>query len=235
MQPDFIIGDTSSADDGRRPLSRPRPKVSLRRLLISRMLVDGPSALSDTDLLSILLPSKTAERVLNGQPLSSLLSTAHVSHHSKRLSDTSYAVLHASLEIARRHLSTCVQRGSPLSDPQQTRDYLRARMRDLPFEVFGVLFLDCRHRVIAFKELFRGTIDGCHVHPAEVVREAIALNSSCVIIVHNHPSGVAEPSSADQSLTQRLRAALHLVEVRVLDHLIVGDQTVLSFAERGLL
>jgi DNA repair protein RadC len=112
---------------------------------------------------------------------------------------------------------------------------LRSRLRDYPYEVFAVLFLDNRHRVIAFEELFRGTIDGASVHPREVVRRALALNAAAVILSHNHPSGVAEPSEADQRITTRLREALSLVDVRVLDHLVIGDGGCCSLAERGLL
>ena len=108
-------------------------------------------------------------------------------------------------------------------------------MRDLPHEVFAVLFLDNRHRVIAFEEMFRGTIDGASVHPREVVRRSLQHNAAALILCHNHPSGVAEPSQADRRITARLSDALGLIDVRVLDHLIIGDQECCSMARRGLL
>ena len=146
-----------------------------------------------------------------------------------------YAQLQAALEMARRHLGESLERGKPLTDPAATRTYLTARFRDMPYEVFAVLSLDNRHRVIAFEELFRGTIDGASVHPREVVRQALRHNAAALIFAHNHPSGVAEPSDADRRLTQRLKDALALVDVRVLDHFVVGDGEVVSFAERGWL
>jgi DNA repair protein RadC len=115
------------------------------------------------------------------------------------------------------------------------RRFLRARLRDLPHEVFCCLHLDNRNRVIAFEELFRGTIDGASVHPREVVKRALAHNAAALILAHNHPSGVAEPSQADEVITRRLSSALALVDIRVLDHLVVGDSACVSFAERGLL
>ena len=113
--------------------------------------------------------------------------------------------------------------------------FLVAKLRDLPYEVFCALFLDNRHRLIACDELFRGTIDGASVHPREVVRQALARNAAAVILAHNHPSGVAEPSQADELITLRLKDALGLVDIRVLDHLIVGDSRCVSLAERGVL
>jgi len=112
---------------------------------------------------------------------------------------------------------------------------LQARLQDRPYEVFCCIFLDNRNRVIRLEELFRGTIDGASVHPREVVRQALALNSAAVILAHNHPSGIAEPSQADEFITRRLKSALALVDIRILDHLVIGDGTAVSFAERGLL
>jgi len=127
-------------------------------------------------------------------------------------------------------------RAGPLLDsPAATHRYLIARLRDRPHELFCCLHLDNRHRLIAFDELFRGTIDGASVHPREVVKQALARNAAAVILVHNHPSGVAEPSQADELITRRLSAALALVDIRVLDHCIVADNACLSFAERGLI
>ena len=136
--------------------------------------------------------------------------------------------------MARRHLLENVQRGDALCSPQETRHYLAAELRAFNHEVFACLFLDNRNRVLSFEKLFYGTIDGASVHPREVVRRAIANNAAAVIFAHNHPSGVAEPSSADRQITQRLKDALALIDVRVLDHMIIGDEVV-SFAERGLI
>jgi DNA repair protein RadC len=151
------------------------------------------------------------------------------------LGDAKFAQLQAVLEMGRRHLSQRLRRGDALLNPGDTARFLTARLRDYPYEVFGVLFLDNRHRVLAFEELFRGTVDGASVHPREVVRRALRHNAAAVILSHNHPSGVAEPSQADQQITRRLRDALGLIDVRVLDHLVVGDGDCCSLAERGLL
>src|SRR5690606_33902182 len=139
------------------------------------------------------------------------------------------------LEIARRHLEESLKRRDALADPAATRRYLIAKLRDLAHEGFACMFLDNRHRVIPYEALFRGTLDGASVHPREVVKRALAHNAAAVIFAHNHPSGVAEPSGADRSLTRRLREALGLVDIRVLDHFVVGDGHGVSFAERGYL
>ncbi len=124
--------------------------------------------------------------------------------------------------------------GQILSSPRDAQDFLRTRLARLEHEVFAVLYLDNRHRVLAFEELFRGTLNGTAVYPREVVKRALHHNAAAVIFTHNHPSGVPEPSSADEVLTQRLREALSLVDVRVLDHLVIGCEGVVSFADRGL-
>ncbi|HTB65322.1 MAG TPA: DNA repair protein RadC [Steroidobacteraceae bacterium] len=146
-----------------------------------------------------------------------------------------YCMLQAALELARRHYRDTLKAGPALDCPDAARGFLLAQLRDRPYEVFCCLHLDTRHRLIAFEELFRGTIDGASVHPREVVKSALARNAAAVILAHNHPSGVAEPSHADELITQRLRDALALVDVRVLDHVIVGDGRCMSFAERGLI
>ncbi|MCP4287973.1 MAG: DNA repair protein RadC [Gammaproteobacteria bacterium] len=125
-------------------------------------------------------------------------------------------------------------RGKTISSPADARDFLKLRLAHLEHEVFAALWLDNRHRVIAFDELFRGTIDGASVHPREVVKTALKHNAGACILAHNHPSGVAQPSQADQSITQRLKDALNLMDVRILDHVIVAEETY-SFAENGLL
>jgi DNA repair protein RadC len=137
------------------------------------------------------------------------------------------------LEILHRRL--CHENATYLTSPDVARDYLRVRLGQLEHEVFGCLFLDNRHRVLAFEEMFRGTIDGASVHPREVVKEALRYNAAAAILAHNHPSGTPEPSRADESITRRLKEALGLIDVRVLDHMIVGGTSITSFAERGLL
>jgi DNA repair protein RadC len=149
--------------------------------------------------------------------------------------DARYATLQAVLELARRHLLAPLKTSSTLAAPDNTRKFLMAQLRDLRYEVFCVLFLDCHHRLIAFEELFRGTVDCAQVHTREVVRQALAHNASGLILAHNHPSGVMEPSLADKSITQRLKDALALMDVRVLDHLIVGAGICFSFSEHGML
>ena len=143
--------------------------------------------------------------------------------------------LQAALEVARRHYQEQLRTKPMLDAPRHTAEFLVAQLRDRPYEVFCCLHLDNRHRLIAFDELFRGTIDGASVHPREVVRQALAHNAAAVIFAHNHPSGIAEASQADELITRRLRDALALLDIRVLDHFIVGDGACLSFAERGLL
>ena len=139
------------------------------------------------------------------------------------------------LDAARAMLARRVRRGRALSNPRHTREYLQLELAPREHEVFAILFLDNRHRVIEFLPLFRGTIDGASVHPREVVKEALSRNAAAVILAHNHPSGVAEPSQADELITHRLRDALALIDVRVLDHFVVTCDSIVSFAERGLL
>lgn len=139
------------------------------------------------------------------------------------------------LDAARTILASRIRRGRPLTSPRHTRDYLRLHLAQLDHELFAVLFLDNRHRVIEFAPLFRGTVDGASVHPREVVKEALARNAAAVILAHNHPSGIAEPSQADELITQRVKDALALVDIRVLDHFVVTGDAIVSFAERGVL
>jgi len=139
------------------------------------------------------------------------------------------------LDAARAILASRVRRGRPLTSPRHTREYLRVQLAHLDHELFAIFFLDNRHRVIEFAPLFRGTVDGASVHPREVVKEALARNAAAVILAHNHPSGVAEPSAADELITSRVKDALALIDVRVLDHFVVTGDAIVSFAERGLL
>ncbi len=210
-----------------------------------KLLIRGPAALSDAELLAIFLRTgckgRTAVdlardllREFGGlRPL--LEAEQERFCRCPGLGPAKYALLQAVLEMGRRHLAEHLQRGAPLADPQESGAYLTALLRHRPYEVFGCLFLDNRHRVLGFLELFRGTLNGASVHPREVVKEALAANAAAVILAHNHPSGVAEPSGADLALTRRLAEALALVEIRVLDHLIIGDGEAMSLAARGLM
>jgi DNA repair protein RadC len=210
-----------------------------------KLLAGGPGRLSDAELLAIFLrtgvPGRSAvdlarELLLGFGGLRGLLSADLASFSAlPGLGPVKYAQLQAGLELARRHLEETLRRGPALGSPDAVQRFLRARLRDLPHEVFCCLHLDNRNRVIAFEELFRGTIDGASVHPREVVKRALAHNAAALILAHNHPSGVAEPSQADEVITRRLKSALALVDIRVLDHLVVGDSACVSFAERGLL
>jgi len=210
-----------------------------------KLLEQGAQALTDAELLAIFLRTGVAgksavdlARQLLGEfgSLRSLLEAdlAAFSSHLG-LGPAKFSQLQAVLEMGRRHLAEGLRRDSALESPQQVRDYLKARLRHEPHEIFGCLFLDTRHRVLAFEALFHGTIDGASVYPRQVVKRALAHNAAAVILTHNHPSGIAEPSQADRLLTTRLKDALALVDVRVLDHFIVGDGEPLSMAEYGWL
>ncbi|BBL69572.1 RadC family protein [Methylogaea oryzae] len=210
-----------------------------------KLLQKGPAALSDAELLAIFLrtglPGKTAvdlaRDLLTGFGSLRALLHADLPQFSRHpgLGPAKYAHLQAVLEMARRHLREELQRGDALSSPELTRDFLAAQLRGYPHEVFACLFLDNRHRVIRFEELFRGTLDGASVYPREVVKQALAVNAAAVILAHNHPAGINEPSDADRQLTRRLQQALGLVDIRVLDHFVVGDGEAFSFAEHGLI
>jgi DNA repair protein RadC len=205
----------------------------------------GESALTDAELLAVCLRHGTAgasalelARDLLGRfgGLRGLFAApASELELARGVGPARVAELRAMGELSRRALAEPLARGAVISDPQAVHRWLRLRLRDLQHEVFALLLLDARHRVIRFEALFRGTIDGASVHPREVVRTALAHGAAAVVLVHNHPSGVAEPSRADVRITARLKAALELVDVRVLDHLVVGDAEVASLAERGLL
>ncbi|HEY1077481.1 MAG TPA: DNA repair protein RadC [Fontimonas sp.] len=210
-----------------------------------KLLAQGPAALSDAELLAIFLRTGVQgvtavdlarELIQRFGSLRALLAADRGSFCAARgLGEAKYVQLQAVLEIARRHLAEGLQRGAALSSPRDAGDYLRARLRDSEHEVFALLFLDSQHRVLAYDELSRGTLDGATVYPREVVKAALRRNAAAVILAHNHPSGVAEPSAADRQLTDRLRQALAMVDIRVLDHLVIGDGAPVSFAERGWL
>ncbi len=209
-----------------------------------KLLAYGPRALSDAELLAIFLRIGVAGKsavdlardlLLEYGGLRPLLEATQAEFcRGLGLGNAKYAQLQAVLEMGRRHLSATMKAGDVLASPDLVRQYLSAHLRHQPREIFAVLFLDNQNRLIIYEELFFGTIDGASVYPREVVRRAMVHNAAALILAHNHPSGVAEPSQADQRITQRLQAALELIDVRVLDHMIVGDAEVISFAERGL-
>ncbi|MCR9091252.1 DNA repair protein RadC [Algiphilus sp.] len=209
-----------------------------------KLLANGAAALSDAELLAVFLRTGVAglsavdlarELLSAFGGLRSLLS-ADVERFcaAKGLGRAKYAQLQAVLELSRRHLAEELRREGVLRDPGSTRRFLQARLRDETRELFGMLLLDNQHQVLAFEVLAIGTINAAAVYPREVVKAALRRNAAAVIFAHNHPSGVAEPSAADRELTERLITALRTVDIRVLDHVIVGEDCV-SFAERGLM
>jgi len=152
---------------------------------------------------------------------------------TRGLGPAKFAQLAAVLEMAKRYQFSKAEKGAFLESPEAVKSLVALQMRDLEHEVFACLFLDNRHRLITYEPLFRGTIDSASVYPREVVKAALACNAAAVVLAHNHPSGVAEPSRADIDITARLKKALTLIDVRVLDHIIVGDNYQVSLAERG--
>ncbi|MGD9601656.1 MAG: DNA repair protein RadC [Gammaproteobacteria bacterium] len=210
-----------------------------------RLLAAGPAALSDAELLATVIGTGTARTdavtlarglLARAGGLRALIELPRGAFEAlPGMGPARYVQLQAALEVSRRYLGAILERAGPLTDPASARAFVRAQLKSREREVFACLFLDTRHQVIAFEILFHGTLDAATVHPREVVRRALALNAGAVILAHNHPSGVAEPSQADRLLTRRLADALNLVEIRVLDHLVVGDSETVSFAERGWL
>ena len=210
-----------------------------------RLLSNGAGVLSDAELLAIFLRTGIAGRsavdlardlLTRFGGLRALLKAPREEFCSaKGLGDAKYAQLQAVLEIARRHLAEGLAGRAALTDPKTARDFLIAQLRDLDHEVFAGLFLDSQHRVLAFEILARGTLNAASVYPREVLKSALRQHAAAVIFAHNHPSGIAEPSEADRQLTRRLRDALVLIDVRVLDHFVIGDEAPVSFAERGWL
>lgn len=210
-----------------------------------KLLQKGPAALTNAELLAIFLrtgtPGKSAvdlarELLISFGSLKDLLNADRERFcQGVGLGDAKYTQLQAVLEMARRHFAEQLQKGDALSSPAMTRAYLSAQLRGYTFEVFACLFLDNQNRVIQLEELFRGTIDSANVYPREVVRRALYHNAAAVIFAHNHPSGISEPSRSDQHITEKLKQALALLDIRVLDHFIIGDGEPYSFAEHGLL
>lgn len=213
---------------------RPREKLIHR----------GAHVLSDAELLALLLGSgipgcsavAMARSLLKDfGSLRDLLNGRLSRWRRKGIGEARYAAVQAAVELAKRHLLEEMRTGAPLGTPQATYRYLQAQLRDRPYEVFCCIYLDNRHRLIAFEELFRGTVDCAQVHPREVLRQTLLYNASALIVAHNHPSGVAEPSPADDFITRRLKDLLTLMDVRLVDHVIVGDGGCYSFAEHGIL
>lgn len=208
-----------------------------------KLLELGSASLSDAELLAIFLRTGVAghsavdlARLLLAKfgSLRALLEADQpVFIRHLGLGPAKFAQLQAVLEMARRHLAERLRRDSVLESPKAVRDYLKALLRHEPHEVFGCLFLDSKHRALAFEALFHGSIDNASVYPRQVVKRALAHNAAALILCHNHPSGIAEPSQADKVLTRRLKEALELVDVRVLDHFIVGEGEPLSMLEHG--
>lgn len=210
-----------------------------------KLLARGADALSDAELLAIFLRVGVAgvsavdlarSMLTEYGSLAALLAADKQRFCQTRgLGTAKFAQLQAVLEMARRHAGEALLRDDVLTNPDATRNYLSLKLARAPHEIFACVFLDTRHRVVAYEELFRGTIDGANVYPREVVKAALKHNAAAVIFAHNHPSGVAEPSRADRDITQRLVEALALVDIRVLDHLVLAHNELSSFAERGLL
>jgi DNA repair protein RadC len=210
-----------------------------------KLLQRGADALTDAELLAIFLRSGVAGKsavdlarelldTFGGLP-AMFSATQKEFCAGKGLGSAKFAQLQAVLEMGRRYLKKSLAASDVLTSPELTRQYLASHLRGLQHEVFACLFLDNKHRVIRFEEMFRGTLGGASVYPREVVKAALQYNAAAVIFAHNHPSGVAEPSRDDERITQRLKQALNMIDVRVLDHVIIGDGCEVSFAERGLL
>jgi DNA repair protein RadC len=209
-----------------------------------RLLAHGAGALSDAELLAVLLRSGVRGRsaVDLGRDLlqqfgsiTRLLEEAPARAELKGLGQAKRAQFAAAIELARRSTKEELRAGAALTSPGAVRDYLRLAIGARPYEVFVCIWLDAQHRAIRFEEPFKGTLTQTSVHPREIVKAALACNAAAVIFAHNHPSGVAQPSQADELLTHNLRDALALIEVKVLDHFVIAGNQAISFAERGLL
>jgi len=199
---------------------------------------------TDVELLAAIMSSSSSESRIEAavrliERFGSLRALLHAGNDEllacRGIGQGRLAALRAIPALARRYFEESLPCGKAIRSPADTELFLKARMQHLDHELFCCLYLDNRHRVLRFDELFRGTIDGTSVYPREVVKEALGVNAAAVILAHNHPSGVAEPSQADERITKRLKSALELVDIRLLDHLIVGDGAATSLASRGLL
>ena len=210
-----------------------------------KMLSRGASALSDTELLAVF--------ITNGTPSLTAIDVARIllerfgglrgvlQQPRKKVCEVpgmgsgKFALLQAAVELGKRSAGEKLYRSGPLTSPTQAADFLLRKLRDRRNEVFAVLYLDTRHQVIAYEELFYGSINSAFVHPREVVQNTLAQNAAAIIVAHNHPSGIAEPSPSDCNLTSRLKNALALIDVKLLDHLIIGDGEYVSMSERGMM
>jgi DNA repair protein RadC len=209
-----------------------------------KLIHQGASALSDSELLAIFLRTGTqgisavelARQVLSQfGGLRALMSASREEFcQGFGLGDAKYTQLQAVLEMSKRHLQEQLMRETVFASAEHVRTYLSSQLRHSQREIFAVLFLDTQHRLIRYQELFMGTVDAAAVYPREVVKAALQYNAAAVILAHNHPSGIAEPSQADISITDKIKRALDLVDVRLLDHFVVGDGSPVSLAERGL-
>jgi DNA repair protein RadC len=210
-----------------------------------KLLQRGAHALTDAELLAIFLRTGTPGRSAVDMARDLLDEFGSLQHllaadrkrfcASRGLGDAKYVQLQAVLEMARRHFAEVIQRDSALTNPDATRAYLSAQLRGHAYELFGCLFMDNQHHVIAWEILFRGTLDSTSVYPREVVQRALYHHAAAVIFAHNHPSGLLQASQADRLITEKLRHALGLLDIRVLDHFIIGNGPPYSFAEHGLL
>lgn len=210
-----------------------------------KLLQRGAQALTDAELLAIFLRTGTpgrsavdmARELLSeyGSLQALLASDQQRFCASHGLGDAKYVQLQAVLEMARRHFAEVLSQESALTNPEATRAYLSAQLRGYSYELFGCLFLDNQHRVIQWEALFRGTIDATSVYPREVAERALFHHAAAVIFAHNHPSGHTQPSQADRQITDKLKQALGLFDIRVLDHFIIGNGQPYSFAEHGLI
>jgi len=210
-----------------------------------KLLLSGAVSLSDAELLAIFL--RTGIKGCSAVKLASNMLTQlgglrplfngneQALTNIEGIGPAKYAQLAAITELNRRYLKEQLCREVSLSDPQSTRDFLVSLLRDRPREIFLALFMDNRHRVICYEELFQGTIDGAAVYPRVVAERALSHNAAAIIVAHNHPSGISEPSSADEAITRRIRDALALLDIRLLDHFVIGDGIPVSLAERGIL
>ena len=214
-----------------------RPREKLRN--------KGASTLSDAELVAIFLRTGTTGRtavdiarelLIEFDGLRSLVNADEKQFCNKKgLGPAKYIQIQAAIELGRRYLESGLSKSDVLANTQATRNYLQSKLCAYPHEVFACLFLDNRHRIIIFEELFRGTIDGASVYPREVVKRALQHNAAALIFAHNHPSGIAEPSDADRHITKKLKQALEIVDIRVLDHIVIGDNYAVSMAELGMI
>lgn len=210
-----------------------------------KLLAQGASTLSDSELLAIFLRTgikgysaiDLARNLLS--EFGSLRSLFGASEHdfcqTKGLGQAKFAQLQASLEMSQRYMAETLDKSDVFNSVEQTQAYLIAKLRDQPQEVFAMLLLDSQHRLIKYRPMFYGTIDSASVYPRVLVQQALTDNAAAVILAHNHPSGIAEPSQADKNITKRVIDAFNLMDIKVLDHFVIGDGIAVSFAQRGLM